>query len=415
MYECTNAKPPPKNRSRVPEVFSLSEPNFSVSIAPSIFDVLSAWDIAQPADNLFLQSKYLSVIENAPPHGMRFCYLVFYKKKNLVGVAYCQGLNFKAEKSIKDVKRGKYPSCFKTFGQFLKSLVASKVDYNLLTCGNLLLTGEHGFYFNPTKVREKFAIKLLEEALTHAEEFCEEKNLKTDGIFIKDFYSNHNRFGKGLIEKKFYEFTFHPNMILLLKPEWDSFGTYLDALTSKYRVRAKRAVKIASQIERKELSYRQILNNTTRLYELYRRVAENADFNMVHLHENYLPELKQAFDQDFRLYGYYLHGELVGYYSTFRNHADLEAHFLGFDPRCNKKYQLYLNMLFDIIQHGIRQGAERIIFARTAMEIKSSVGAVPHEMYCYLRASNPLANKILNPVLQYLRPEDDWVPRNPFR
>jgi hypothetical protein len=36
---------------------------------------------------------------------------------------------------------------------------------------------------------------------------------------------------------------------------------------------------------------------------------------------------------------------------------------------------LYLNMLYDMIAYSINKGFKEIIFARTALEIKSSVGA----------------------------------------
>ena len=39
-----------------------------------------------------------------------------------------------------------------------------------------------------------------------------------------------------------------------------------------------------------------------------------------------------------------------------------EAHFLGFTPKQNQAYQLYLNMLYDLIKIGIESKVEAIIF-----------------------------------------------------
>ena len=36
------------------------------------------WDAAAPQHDIFLQRAYLSIVENNPPEGMRFGYLVFY-------------------------------------------------------------------------------------------------------------------------------------------------------------------------------------------------------------------------------------------------------------------------------------------------------------------------------------------------
>ena len=113
--------------------------------------------------------------------------------------------------------------------------------------------------------------------------------------------------------------------------------------------------------------------------------------------------------------GYYLDDKLIGYFTTFLNGQELEAHFLGLEPKYNHEFQLYLNMLYDIIQIGIDSEAKLIVFARTAMAIKSSVGAVAHEMYCYMRHRSSFPNKFIKPLLKYLRPEADWEPRHPFK
>jgi hypothetical protein len=50
---------------------------------------------------------------------------------------------------------------------------------------------------------------------------------------------------------------------------------------------------------------------------------------------------------------------------------------------------LYLNMLYDMT-YSINKGFKEIIFARTALEIKSSVGARPIQMY--IGHTNPVVN-----------------------
>ena len=76
---------------------------------------------------------------------------------------------------------------------------------------------------------------------------------------------------------------------------------------------------------------------------------------------------------------------------------------------------MYLNILYDIIKVGFEQECKSIVFARTALEIKSSVGAEPHEMYWYLRHRNKISNRFLSQIVDYLNPKDDWVQRKPFK
>jgi hypothetical protein len=49
-------------------------------------------------------------------------------------------------------------------------------------------------------------------------------------------------------------------------------------------------------------------------------------------------------------------------------------------------------MLYDMIAYSINKGYKKIIFARTALEIKSSVGAKPIEMYGLMKHSNYFIN-----------------------
>ena len=415
MFQDLPAKSPIPVASTLQKTFSLSKNGFQISISHSIHDVDVTWEQAAPGENLFLQRPYLTAVEENPPKGMRFSYLIFLKNEQPVGIAYCQISPFNVDNSIQagSGEKDKYPCVLRAFGRFLKNLLVGK-NHNLLVCGNLLLTGEHGFYFK-NGLDKAIAFDLVEEALLLAQDEWEKLKVNIDGIFIKDVAPDHRATGKVLMDRKFREFTFHPNMVLDLPEGWESLDDYLATISSKYRVRAKRAFRLAENIEKRELTENQIFSNQSRLYELYVNVMDNQDFNMVTLNERYLPSLKQHLGDRFRIFGYYLDGEMMGYYTTILNGEELEAHFLGFEQTCNRECQVYLNMLFDLLRFGIEQGVRRVVYARTAMEIKSSVGAEPIDMFCYIRANNRLTNKILPPILEYLRPPDDSVPRSPFK
>ena len=151
------------------------------------------------------------------------------------------------------------------------------------------------------------------------------------------------------------------------------------------------------------------------IHNLYHEVAKNSGFNMVELNPAYFLGMKQQLGDFFRVFGYYLDNRLVAFYTTFHNDRELDAHFLGFEKSLNHDFQLYLNILYDIVKIGIETGCERIVFARTALEIKSSIGATPHELWCYVRHQNSIANKFTATLLDYLKPVEEWLPRHPFK
>lgn len=392
----------------------LSNQGFEFEIYHHVGDLPVDWAKATSPHNSFLHSPFLLAVESAPPKGMRFVYLLFYKKGEPHGVAYCQVTPFSVGDSVNtEEEKDKYPCLVRAFGRIVRNLVSGK-NRNLLVCGNLLLTGEHGFFF-PAETDKFTSFDILEEALIATQAELELKGINIDGIFIKDISEAHRAPVKVLTDRKFSEFTFHPNMVLDLREHWKSFEDYMTDIASKYKVRARKAFKSMDGIVKRELSSEEIGAFQAKLFELYKMVVDNQDFNMVSLNSTYLPKLKQHLADEFQVHGYFLDGNLIGYFTTIQNHQELEAHFLGFEPNLNREYHLYHNMLFDILKIGIEKQVKKIIYARTAMEIKSTLGAEAHQMLCYIRASNRLTNKVLPPIVEYLKPSTEWVPRNPFK
>jgi hypothetical protein len=68
-----------------------------------------------------------------------------------------------------------------------------------------------------------------------------------------------------------------------------------------------------------------------------------------------------------------------------------------------------------MIGYSINKGFNRIVFARTALEIKSSVGAKPEKMYGLMQHSNWFINLFIGKLFRYFEPEMIWMERNPFK
>jgi hypothetical protein len=88
---------------------------------------------------------------------------------------------------------------------------------------------------------------------------------------------------------------------------------------------------------------------------------------------------------------------------------------LGYDAEVQKENMLYLNMLYNMSEFGIAHGFKKIIFGRTALEIKSSIGAVPVKMSGFLYHRTPLINKYIAKIFPKLEPEMVWQQRHPFK
>ena len=104
--------------------YLLPQKDISVLIYHSINDVNGDWDAAAPEHNLFLQKKYLQLLENNPPENVHFVYMLYYKRSKPIGVAIGQVGNFSAEKSINENNEPdekENPSTLSIVTNFIKS------------------------------------------------------------------------------------------------------------------------------------------------------------------------------------------------------------------------------------------------------------------------------------------------------
>lgn len=385
----------------------------AVQIAHSLTDVQDIWDELAPKDNIFLQSPYLTALERHAPEGMKFNYMVFYEDIQPVGIAYTQTFNISVKDSLKEEETENSACLIRAFIKAIKKWIIKKADFKLLICGNLLLTGEHGYYFS-TDIDETKVSQLVQQGIDRLHQVLEQKE-KIHIQLFKDYLPETKDIQNKLLENSYHKFSIQPSMHLHLSNDWATFDDYLNAMSSKYRVRARRAAKKGKDLVKKELSLAEVEANEERIYELYKSIADEAGFNAFLLHPSYFTALKRYLGEDYKLVGYYVNDELVAFCTSIMNGTELEAHFLGVAAEANRKYQVYLNILYDFVRMGIYHKKESVNLARTALEIKSSVGAVPQNMYCYLKHRSSLSSKFIKMVFDSFNPKEEWQQRHPFK
>ncbi|HRA74233.1 MAG TPA: GNAT family N-acetyltransferase, partial [Flavobacterium sp.] len=213
----------------------------------------------------------------------------------------------------------------------------------------------------------------------------------------------------------YFQFSAQPNMFFDIPNHWKSEQDYIDALSKKYRDQYKRARKKADGVEKRKMHLADIIKYEETIYDLYFHVAKNAHFNTFFLAKNHFRVFKEILRDKFLFYGYFLDDKLIGFNTIIKNGEVMDTYFLGYDDSIQREKMLYLNMLYDMVAYSINKGFKEIIFARTALEIKSSIGAKPLKMYSFAKHSNPIADLAFEKVYCYLEPEVVWKERNPFK
>ena len=97
---------------------------------------------------------------------------------------------------------------------------------------------------------------------------------------------------------------------------------------------------------------------------------------------------------------YFLEDKLVGFLTALVNKNALDAHFIGLDYELNKSHAIYPRILNDYVRLGIEKQVSSINLGRTASEIKTTIGANPLELSCYIKHKNPFLNSLIKPFFK---------------
>lgn len=375
------------------------------AISDSIDSFASIWH-AVAGNNIFLSPSYLKVLEMTPAEGITPYYVIIKVNAEVVGICYFQWKYFRLQENIREKEVHK-----RTIYDKFKRAVIQNINFPTLVLGNLLITGDHGFLFID-KVPVNRQWELISKAVDEVSHYIRLKGRPVGLVLAKDFYSSHNPEAQN---NEFIEFSVQPTMKMSLSPSWQSFDDYSHALKSKYRVRLKKARKDMESLTSKLFSAQEVALYKEEIYDLYKNVSDQAGFNTFLLHPDYFENLKKLLGDQMTFTTYWKDNKLIGFSSTIEEQNSLHAHFLGYDKNTNKYCQLYLNMLYDLVGQAIAKNKSYIDFSRTAIEIKSTVGAKDVPLYLYIKHVNPIWNKVVSPILSLVKPDKDFIIRHPFK
>jgi predicted N-acyltransferase len=384
---------------------SLVSDNTVIQIFEKIDDIVYVWQKLSE-DDIFLSPDYLRTLETAPADGITPYYVVVRENDRQIGILYFQWKFFRLHENIRDTK----PAPHDIF-QKLKKAVIKTINFPTLVCGNLLLTGEYGFRFSEEITSEK-QWQLIDDSINSLQKYLLAKGRPVGLVIVKDFADSRKKYAE---TNEFMEFTVQPTMVMPVRKEWKNFENYTNSMKSKYRVRLKKARKDIESYQIRHFSAEEIRHHEDRIFSLYQNVSDQASFNTFVLHKNYFETLKQVFDDKLTFTTYWHKDIMVGFSTTIVNEKKLHAHFLGYDKEANRHCQLYLNMLYDIVGQSIEKQTENIDFSRTAIEIKSTVGAVDVPLYLYIKHSNTIWNNLVSPIVSMVKPDTDYIIRHPFK
>jgi hypothetical protein len=87
---------------------------------------------------------------------------------------------------------------------------------------------------------------------------------------------------------------------------------------------------------------------------------------------------------------------MVGFYTFILYKKSMETHYIGLDYEANKTNNIYFNILYAGIQKMIEGKYQSLELGRTAKEAKANTGALPKQIFNYIKVKNVLINWVIN-------------------
>jgi len=354
--------------------------------------------IFQNTSNPYLSFEYLQLLEvENSSIGMR--YIVINEGNECIAVAVIQILSIKLSAPYNPTVE-----CFIMKEVILQlSKFGLKKLHKILVCGNIFIAGENGFLLMKPE-NENFTdyfASVLEKAL---KDIAKQENANL--ILFKDFRNMKDAVPQMLQQKNYRNVSTEPTMVLTIDESWKTFDDYLLAMKTKYRTKAKKALTESAVLLVKDLNYNDIMQNINEFSSLYEKVENKASFSLGRLNLATYISMKQKFPEKFIFKSYSFNNKIVGFMTAFQNNNTLDAHYIGLDYEVNKELYLYQRILYDYVEVAIERGLKYVNYGRSAGEIKSSVGAMPIDLFCCMKHLSVFHNTFLKPLVEGIKPNN---------
>ena len=416
----------PSRATKPEELLSVrGQEQWSIRRFPTGAALRAAWPATHRADDFWISSATLAFMTDHP-QGLDTEAILLENRQDARRILLTtQTFSFSAAGQVRDELKGE------TSGWDFRRRLLGPFSFKVLAIGQLLTSG--GF---STDGLDQLSASEASALLPAVGETLMKLRPGYAAVIIKDLYPVDHQATRELQEKGHYLLPVDPVMTVNIPASWQTFEDYLAALTSKYRVRYRRARTKMEGVTSRVLTAAEVIRYQDRFYELYCSVSGGADFNAARLTPDYFPWLasvrrpslqpvlpEQGYIMDplpdhsaTCFTGYFNKaGELIGFTTCVPDGDILHAHFLGLVGEYKHSHHLYHNMLFDLLEQAITGGFRSLDYGRTALEIKSSVGAQATELAVLVKARYGWLNRLIPLFTPAVYAAPKWVARNPFR
>jgi hypothetical protein len=240
-----------------------------------------AWQEVVSEKNDLLSYDYLKAVERACKQQVDFRYALIKDRGRMVGFVYFQIFSMDWERLSASVSENNPRNLFERLKSEIGKAagkLALRNGSRLMVCGNSFVSGSYGFCFKGvSREKERAYLLSLTQQLRKAEK-------DVIAVLMKDLPPEEEAFWA---QDGYQRFFADPNMLLRLRPEWNSFDDYVQAMSSKYRQRLRSAYKKSKGLEHRWLSADEVRSYQKEIFDLFSEVLREDQFSLLDVPKGY--------------------------------------------------------------------------------------------------------------------------------
>ena len=176
---------------------------------------------------------------------------------------------------------------------------------------------------------------------------------------------------------------------VVLENRFKNWKEYLDSLRATYRRRIK---KVTSKLDHMNVESTDCSRFNDKMHKLYLNVYNKSESKLEKLTMEFFKNLPGKF----LLTTFSMGKDVVGWHILVEDDKKLFFFLGGVDYQYNEEYNIYHNMLIDILKKGIDRKVELIDFGQTAEEAKCRLGGVIEDRSMFAWHTNKILNFLIN-------------------
>jgi hypothetical protein len=352
----------------------------------SIHDVEpTQWDGIRSACNgsIFMDVRFIAAVEMSMKQIDRFWYIVVYDDRGTPVACTCASV---MSADLADLVPPKIGGLIRQVPAIFSRLRHLK----LLICGLPVGTGHHVLALAEPAATATI-LSVIEGIIAGLA-----SEIGPDVVVHKEFGPADAELLKPMLNLG-YQCIALPQMYLF-DPSFRDFAHYCEALRASYRRNIKLSKRKLNDggIRLSVLTDPVDIINayTPEVHALYHQVLERAHLKLEVIPLELLHQIASQLSGHVELLAFSKDAKIIAFWWCIYAEPNYHVLYVGLDYRLNNEFDLYFNLMYEVLDRALRKGVSKIELGSTSDVFKARLGCCSEPMYVYVKGVGPFMSRV---------------------